>query len=462
MIVPQPEKGDMDMVSAPERGRSEIYEPELIIEDFRQKLVASLQKEKDRLREMADKEAKLILTKAYQESAGLTSKAQEESVQIISQAKEKARQDSEQLISQAQQKVEQIVKNADEITRREAKEKTRKEMETIIRNAKEEAAKITSKTLQAAKDEANDLIDAAKREAGMTSRQLIDDAQKEAAEITRSANELKQKAASELATVHEKTSEAVERAMASIRKTATDAAEKEAADIIAQAKTRALKEKELLLANAMVEARKNADSENALILQKAHQQAEEIVNSAKNKMRIQIEESSRLMLEIQQKMQQVIGNAGSETKNAVKRPFEAEEPEPLSSPVPAKHDEKIEPEVTVRPGTQKESPAISETPTKVNSLVFDEQTGTYKGKLKIDIAPPVDNEQIAILEKSLVKTGEIRVIVKGGAEDGSAWIEIDIAKPIALLDILRNTPSVKDDVGAKSYIIVALKSKQLV
>jgi len=46
MNVPQPEKGDTDMVTAPDRGRTEVYEPELIIEDFRQKLVASLEKEK--------------------------------------------------------------------------------------------------------------------------------------------------------------------------------------------------------------------------------------------------------------------------------------------------------------------------------------------------------------------------------------------------------------------------------
>jgi hypothetical protein len=82
--------------------------------------------------------------------------------------------------------------------------------------------------------------------------------------------------------------------------------------------------------------------------------------------------------------------------------------------------------------------------------------------LKIDIAPPVDGEQLSNLEQNLQKTPNVRVIVKGDAEDGSAWIEIELSKPTSLLGILRKLPGVKDVVGAKSYIIVAMKSKQLV
>ena len=93
---------------------------------------------------------------------------------------------------------------------------------------------------------------------------------------------------------------------------------------------------------------------------------------------------------------------------------------------------------------------------------MDEENQIYQGRLKIDIAPPVDSEQLANLEQSLMKTPNLRVIVKGGAEDGSAWIEIEIAKPMQLLDVLWKIPGVKDVVGAKSYIIVSLKSKQLV
>jgi hypothetical protein len=82
--------------------------------------------------------------------------------------------------------------------------------------------------------------------------------------------------------------------------------------------------------------------------------------------------------------------------------------------------------------------------------------------LKIDIAPPADAEQVNTLVDYLQKFAELKIVSKGGAEDGSAWIELEIAKPTRLLDVLRQTPSVKDVVGAKSYIIVALKSRQLV
>ncbi len=104
----------------------------------------------------------------------------------------------------------------------------------------------------------------------------------------------------------------------------------------------------------------------------------------------------------------------------------------------------------------------NETQNTINSMLIDEENQTYQGRLKIDIAPPVDSEQLANLEQNLLKTPNLRVIVKGGAEDGSAWIEIEISKPLPLLDIFRKLPGVKDVVGAKSYIIVAMKSKQLV
>ena len=100
--------------------------------------------------------------------------------------------------------------------------------------------------------------------------------------------------------------------------------------------------------------------------------------------------------------------------------------------------------------------------TKINSLFFDEDKKTYLGRLKIDIAPPVDNDQIQSLENALSQTPNLRVIEKGEAEDGSAWVEIDMNVPVPLLDILRKVPEIKDVVGCKSYIIIALKSKQMV
>jgi F0F1-type ATP synthase membrane subunit b/b' len=432
------------MVTALEKSSIEISEPELYIEEFKQKLIDSLRKEKNKLREIADQEANTILTKAYQESSELTARTQEESRRIIDHAKEQAKRETDELLLQAQQKAEQIIANATEIVRKEAKEKSRKEVDSIIRNAKEEANKQAAKIIQTAKDEAT-----------LSTRQLLDNAKKEAEEITRSATEMRQKMASELAEFQNKSTEAAEQIIANAKKTASEVAEREVAQIVSQARTRAEKEREFILASAMDDGRKAVEVETAKILQKARQEAEEIVNNAKDQVRTQLDESSRLMLEIQQKMHQVIGSA--------KIPPDSRKHEMDMTPVsPAPVNRE---DILISKGAsiqQKESPVLNITQNKINAVVYDEVNRTYRGKLKIDIAPPVDSEQIGYLEQHLLKNDNIRVSAKGGAEDGSAWIEVDIPKPLQLVSILQKTPLVKDVVGCKSYIIVALKSKQLV
>jgi hypothetical protein len=85
---------------------------------------------------------------------------------------------------------------------------------------------------------------------------------------------------------------------------------------------------------------------------------------------------------------------------------------------------------------------------------------THQGRLKIDIAPTVDAGQVAQLVEFLGKTTDVKIIKQGITEDGSGWVEIEADSPLPLVDILRRIPSVKDVVGAKSYVIVALRAKQ--
>jgi vacuolar-type H+-ATPase subunit H len=448
--------GDIYMVTAPEKPEIAASEPELILEEFRQRLISSLRKEKENLLETADKEAKLILTKAYQEATSLTEKAKAESRQIINRTQEQSCHETEQVLTQAQKEAEKIISNTEESARREAREKTRKEVDSILRNTKEEAAKQTAKALQAAKEEAANIIGEAKKEAALVARRLLEEAEKEAREIGREARELKRKAIVELAETQKKTSEAVEQAITAVRQNAIDKAEKEAAEIVVRTQAQTLREKESILATTAAEAQQTAEAETARILQKAKGEAEEIINTARNKVRTQIEESSRLMLEIQQRMQQVIGTAGGNGPFSSGPPSASSKPEPFIAPA----GEKSNSIPATCPTLKKDVPEMNETQKKINSLFAEEEKQTYQGRLKIDIAPPADSGQIAQLEQSLMKAANLRVVAKGGAEDGSAWIEIDLAKPAALLDILKRTPNVKDVVGAKSYIIVAVKSKQ--
>jgi len=254
----------------------------------------------------------------------------------------------------------------------------------------------------------------------------------------------------------------VKQAVAAVRKDALAKAEKEAAEVIAQAKVRAQKEREYFLANAMTEAKQAASEESDRILQKAHQEAAEIVAAAKEKVRIQIEDSSRLMQEIQLKMQQVIGSASLEIKPAVQSTAQAIKPPANSKPISRETRRIPEPVPPPVVDASKDKPSSVEAENENSTMLVDEENQTYEGRLKIDIAPPTDRDQVISLEKEILKTSTIKVIDKGTAEDGSAWIELEVAKPTRLIDVLKDIPSVKDVVGAKSYIIVAMKARQLV
>ncbi len=81
-----------------------------------------------------------------------------------------------------------------------------------------------------------------------------------------------------------------------------------------------------------------AEIEVSQILTNARQEAENIVNAAKERVKVQLEDSSRLMMEIQQKMHQVIGTAGLDTKKA-EHPVEVSQ-QPVSTPSPALSDRK--------------------------------------------------------------------------------------------------------------------------
>jgi F0F1-type ATP synthase membrane subunit b/b' len=449
------------MVTAPESTNIEAGITELIIDEFKQKVIESLQKEKDYIRDIADREAKLILTRAYEESTKLNAKAQEESRLIISMAKERASREADALLYEAQKKVEQLFSSAEENIRKEASEKTREEVDSILRNAKEEADKQSMMIIQSSQEESDLIITNAKSEAAQVARELTEQAEREAETINSAAKELKEKVTQEMEEFQKRVSEEAESIISTARITAVEKAEKEASEIIAESKSNAQKEREQLISTAISDAKRIAEAEATQILQKARQEAEGMIKSAKIKVSTQIEKSSRLMLEIQEKMQQVIGAAGLNENNQEQGTLSTDlcldfNPD-IIAPI---ENEFIQPPTSPAPVMEKANQSDKAAPNSIDALILDEDNQNYSGKLKIDITPPADSEQVSALEKHLMKISNIRVVGKGGSEDGSAWIELFTIKPLPLVGILRNAPSVKDVVGCRSYIIVALKPKQ--
>ncbi len=436
------------MVTAPDKTTKELAETEAIIEEFKQRLTRTILKEKEKLYELADREAKHLLSDAYHESGRLTLKAQQDAEALIDQAKQMAAKETENILAQAAFKAEQVIKEAEEKSRKEARERTSKETATILRKTSEDAAK-----------QAKEILQTARQDAEQKSKQIIAEAENNADELMRSASDLHVKAAEELAAAQKRSAEAVEQMISAARQTAQAQAEKESLAIIAKAKAAAEKEKEYILASALTESRKSAAAEAESILLAARKNAEEIINQAKNKVRTQIDESSRLMQEIHQKMQQVMAVRGEELlRNNQLETNPTAEAKPTT--ISAFHETAV---LKVDSDVSKDNCLpIGDAQSKINSLFAEDNQLTHSGKIKIDIAPPSDNEQIEELEKQLLQNSDLRIVAKGGAEDGSAWLEVHIKSPLPLVELLRKSPSVKDVVGAKSYIIVSLKSRQTV
>ncbi len=303
----------------------------------------------------------------------------------------KAYQDSELLIKKSQEDAKQTISQAKERADREADNllsQARQKADQIIKNVEEQA----SSTLQVTKDEA----------------------EKRAKEITRAAEEIKRKAVLEIEQSQKKAAESTQK----------------------------------LVSDAKDAARKEAEKEASEILMKARQQAEDILNEAKDKVMTNFEDSNRLMMEIQQKMLQMVEATGLDVE---KPECSVEKPQKSTSSPELQHAQKP------IPGLKQENNTDDQN--QINSIFIDEEQ-SYQGRLKIDIVPPVDKAQLSVLEQNLQKAPNLRVVAKNRSEDGGAWIEVELSKVSPLLDILRKLPDVRDVVGAKTYVIISMKSKQ--
>ncbi|HSW57936.1 MAG TPA: hypothetical protein VLH15_06010 [Dehalococcoidales bacterium] len=502
------------------------------LEEFKLKLLGSIKLERDKTRELAEKEAAAILSRAQQESKAIIEQANIESGRIVEQTRLKSQAECESIISRTRQQSEKMIALAEEVIRKEAREKTKKEVESILRTSREEASKNAQKILQnaqeegltilanakneasnkvrqftetaekqadeikniasqlhrqaleeldkarklktSAQEEAAEIIANAKSEAEKLARQTLESAEKQAEEQKNTAGQLLRKAQEELNQTQSIVSQAVARAVAECRQNALKQAETEAAEYIRKAKVEAQKDLDNLISSAIAEATLQSQSEKEQILAQAGKEADSILEQARAEVRQKIEDSSALLLEYCKKIEQVFASQINKEPKTI--PVEIK-PASVEAKLPVIETKSVQTvgietaksgEVNKEYIENKEKPpapvvqsnsVAGDAQNKINNLFGQEGGQNYNGKLKIDIAPPADSEQINELESHLVKSANLRVLARGGAADGSAWLELDISQPLPLLNVLRKIPCVKEVVGARSYIIAALKPK---
>jgi hypothetical protein len=97
-----------------------------------------------------------------------------------------------------------------------------------------------------------------------------------------------------------------------------------------------------------------------------------------------------------------------------------------------------------------------------NVFAKEDDKKDYKGRLEIDIVPPIDFSQLISLEKLLLKVPNLRLIGRGGSDDGRSWAEIECSEPLPIVTILKQMSPVKEVATHRNHIIIALKAKQAV
>ncbi|MFH0914237.1 MAG: hypothetical protein V1849_02990 [Chloroflexota bacterium] len=326
------------------------------------------------------------------------------------------------------------------------REVAEEESRNLIARAREESASITEKSRQ----EARQLLLEAREKAPREAEAIIAGAQQRAAEVISSAEERAKKEAREktknemeslLREAKEEAGKIVTRARQVARDEAREEAKRESAGLVAEArqksgqliseaKDKTLREREQVLASIISEARRKSETEANQIIGDAKQKAERMLNETRSRMRLALQESVRLVMDAHLKLGEALGVAERETKR-LERAAEA-------MPV-----------------------AVSQGEHNLNSILpaGRDDDSFYQGRLQLDIAPPIDLRQLSTLESHLRQIPQLRLVARGGSTGGRVWVEVEVSKPFPLVKALRDMPLIKEVIGYKDNIIVALKPR---
>ena len=173
---------------------------------------------------------------------------------------------------------------------------------------------------------------------------------------------------------------------------------------------------------------------------KAIHKAEKTINEARNKLESELEESVKVITEVQQKLEQVTGATEHET---------GKESGHLSEPVesaPANTDEKVE----------AAEPAVTEAQDSSSQEIGDDKL--FVGTLELEIIPPGDSIPLTRLQKCLSQIPGLELLLTNGSAGERTKVTVFVAKPLPLLETLKKMAPVKNAVKDKGNIQVFLET----
>jgi len=134
------------MAEIQDNTKSGFAELEEIFQEYKSKL------------ELAKQESEELFSDAWQKSENIIADKQEKAQKIANEIERSARVEADQIILEAKNVAEKIIEETDDRTKREAKDKTRREIEKIIADARQAAEKQSTEIMAHSKEEAEQIV----------------------------------------------------------------------------------------------------------------------------------------------------------------------------------------------------------------------------------------------------------------------------------------------------------------
>ncbi len=399
---------------------SEIGEIERIINEYKQGISRAIEEEKDR----------------FEELSHVLAKSQHEAERLIVEARQQAHRISENIIAQAEQKAQQIVNEAEELVKNEAKKKTQKEEERIKKAAKDKAVKLIAKARQISEKIANSIIAESRQEADKLVKQLTEKARKEAEQ---EAQDIRKKAHVEAKQITSDTRNAAkedgEKELAII----ITAAKKVAEQIVREAKEKVKIQEDQSTTNSLSSAERT-ESESFSNPPEPRNIAEETAADIEDKSQTELEDSTPEITEAQQRLAKVFEAAINEL----------EETGGENGEIPVPNASQKENEYPATSKIEFETSEVTEREDAINE---------YIGKLELHIMPPVDLGQLSKFEKQLLHVPNLQILGKGGSANGIIWFEINYSEPLPVENLLQQISPVKEIAKHGNYLTISLNDR---
>ena len=149
-----------------------IAELEKVFEEYKNKL------------KLAEQESSEIINRAWRKAESIIAQEEEGRQNITKEIKRKATEEATNIILEAKNQAQQIIREADESVKKEAKERTRREVENILaatrQVAEKQAAQIAAKAKNEIEQIVNEIRETAKAEAHYESSRIITTAREKA------------------------------------------------------------------------------------------------------------------------------------------------------------------------------------------------------------------------------------------------------------------------------------------